>query len=104
MALLGVMLVLAATATGIALGVVASFRRFGHARGFYQGATVGCLFTLITSLMCGELLAGVAEGWWGMTLGVPLGSGVGCIVAAYAGNTIAGAVGVLLARMWTELR
>lgn len=99
MALLSVALVLAAMSVGIASGLSLSLKCFCRAAGFCKGAAIGGIVTLLTSLMCGQLLAGLGEEWLGTTVGVPLGLGAGCFVGAYTANTIAGAAGFLIARV-----
>ena len=97
--MLNVVLVMVALAIGITSGVVVSLRCFRGRPGVRGGALLGGLFTLMGALMAGELVAGRAEELLGTRIGVPIGLAIGCFAAAFIMNTLASAMGAVVAKI-----
>ena len=92
-------LVVLAVVLGAICGTLIPYRSFGCRPGIAEGVLIGGDFVLLGTVMTATLVAGWSEGLLGIAVGVPIGLVVGSAVGACIFVSIAGAIGMTVARL-----
>jgi hypothetical protein len=86
-------------AFGAICGALIPYRSFGRRRGFAEGVLFGGVFVLLGTVMVADVVAGRMGGLLGTGVGVPVGMFFGSAVGACVSVSIAGAIGMTIARL-----